>query len=229
MTTWKRIKNKIRYIRYQRAISTDSVEDRFSNIYKKKLWFRNGESQSGSGSTLEATKQLREELPEILIKLKCNTLLDLGCGDFNWMKEVKLPCNYIGVDIVKSVIENNKVQYASESVQFMHINPGNEPLPSSDVILCREVLFHLSLDDCYSILQNMLQSGASHIIITNHKETVLNKDIRSGEFRNLNMRSAPFNFPEPKISMKDDQISRSRTLDVWSVKDIKLDRSLFND
>ena len=64
------------------------------------------------------------------------------------MKEVDLPCNYIGLDIVKEVIEENRQQYADEGIKFDHHNAVEDKLPeTSDIVLCREVLFHLSFED----------------------------------------------------------------------------------
>jgi hypothetical protein len=46
-----------------------------------------------------------------LTKVNAYNIVDLGCGDFYWMKEVDLPCKYIGLDIVQEVIEENKEMY----------------------------------------------------------------------------------------------------------------------
>ncbi|MBV6652950.1 MAG: hypothetical protein KI786_04295 [Mameliella sp.] len=51
-----------------------------------------------------------------------STLIDMGCGDFFWIKEVILPCQYIGRDIVASIIEENNRKYRNEKRVFQHHN-----------------------------------------------------------------------------------------------------------
>ena len=78
-----------------------SNKDIFTNIYFKNKWGDNN-SFSGSGSNLEQTSVILDELPKIIRKYKISSILDLPCGDFYWMKEFDFKeINYIGSDIVK--------------------------------------------------------------------------------------------------------------------------------
>lgn len=61
----------------------------FTMIYRRGVW-RDSESRSGSGSNMRATEAIRAELPRMLEALQIKSLLDVPCGDFNWMKEIKL-------------------------------------------------------------------------------------------------------------------------------------------
>ena len=222
---FQRIKNKLRNIRYKLVISSNSVESRFTNIYKHNIWFRNKESRSGAGSTLSATKNLRTELPKILLDVNAKNLTDIGCGDFHWMKEIKLPCPYVGIDIVKSVIEENIQKYASDQITFLHLDSSVEPLPpDADIVLCREVLFHLSFEHGLNLLNNILSSNARYLLITSDASISLNKDIKSGSFRNLNLTLPPFNFLKSDFFIKDDAISSNRVIGVWDIKAIKNDK-----
>src|SRR5471032_237308 len=85
-------------------------KNRFEAIYADGIW-QNGRADvpgSGPGSSLNATTNLRARLPSLLDELGAETLLDIGCGDFTWMKEIGLNQRYIGIDIVSSVIEANQ-------------------------------------------------------------------------------------------------------------------------
>ena len=114
----KKLIARYKQFRYDRVISANSIETRFNNIYKKGLWDGKGQSRSGAGSTLEATQNIRETLPKLLDELEATALVDLGCGDFFWMKEVDLPCKYIGLDVVAEDIEENRQKYVSEKRKF---------------------------------------------------------------------------------------------------------------
>ncbi len=65
------------------------------------LYEDNQESVSGAGSTLQYTKNFRQQLEKFLRFSGCYSLFDGPCGDFNWMKEVRLPQNmqYFGGDM----------------------------------------------------------------------------------------------------------------------------------
>ena len=59
----------------------------FDNIYEMNYW-RNCESLSGDGSTLNYTENLRKQLPNLIKAFSINTIYDAPCGDFNWMRGV---------------------------------------------------------------------------------------------------------------------------------------------
>ena len=61
------------------------VKETFTEIYTENLW-ASAESKSGTGSELRNTEVLRQELSVLLKKYKIQSMLDIPCGDFNWMK-----------------------------------------------------------------------------------------------------------------------------------------------
>ena len=97
-------------------LSFNSLSDRFSAIYRNRVWIqgRSAGSLSGYGSELENTETLRQRLTELLNSLEAQSLLDIGCGDFTWMKEIAFPHKYIGVDIVPELIETNNLMFRSD-------------------------------------------------------------------------------------------------------------------
>ena len=102
--------NQLKNKQFQnKLLSIPSNEDRFTWIYKKKIWSK-GESRSGPGSTLKYTENLRKQLPILFQKYSIQKIFDAPCGDFNWMRLVvdKLDVNYLGADIVPELIKNNK-------------------------------------------------------------------------------------------------------------------------
>jgi len=82
-----------------------SIEKIFTDIYDENRW-GDKESRSGPGSTLAQTEAIRSKLPEILEEFHIHSILDIPCGDFNWIKEVNLDSiSYIGADIVKKIFK----------------------------------------------------------------------------------------------------------------------------
>jgi hypothetical protein len=88
-----------------------SLLDKFTEIYNNNGWC-SPESRSGNGSELKNTIKLRSELPYLFVKYNIKSILDIPCGDFNWMKEVDLTnIEYKGADIVESLINlNNTIE-----------------------------------------------------------------------------------------------------------------------
>jgi hypothetical protein len=137
------------------------------------------------------------------------------------MRHLELPCEYVGIDIVASVIENNNARFQSPKRRFITLDAVAEQLPRCQAILCREVIFHLSFSDSRNLLKNMLSSGASYLLATTDSDVETNADVRSGDFRSLNLCKKPFCFPEPLMQISDDGVSKHRKLGVWLLSDLR--------
>ena len=191
--------------------------ERFAKIYETGVWLndRTTGALSGLGSELERTQSIREQLPKLLAEYSVESILDIGCGDWTWMRHVDMPCTYIGVDIVGSVISSNAKLFGNSRRSFRVLDAVEEALPDCDAILCREVIFHLSFSDSRRLIKNILKSQARYLFTTNDTDVDCNVDIRSGDFRFLNLRKKPYNFPEPVTCIPEDGVSKHRQLGVW--------------
>lgn len=197
--------------------------DRFSKIYETGVWQHDCEDVpgSGEGSTLEATRSVRENLPGLLIDLNAQRLLDIGCGDFTWMQKVELPCDYVGVDVVPALIKQNRSLFGTERRRFAVVDAVVDELPDADVVLIREVLFHLNLRDGIAVLRNILAKPRSHIVLTQDRDTYFNSDIETGDFRLLNLEKAPFRLPKPELELADCDFKPGRVLGVWRAEQVR--------
>lgn len=194
---------------------------RFHKIYRTFHWQGGGETLSGAGSTIVATETIRRELPAYLARIDCQMLLDLGCGDFNWMRMVDLPCEYIGADIVNDIIKQNQRRYSTEGRSFIVLDGTAESFPSGiDVILCREVLFHLSFKDASALLKNVKSSDARIFVATNITGVHENIDTFTGGFRPIDLCLPPFNFPAPHHTIPDQGVAKNRYLCAWNINEL---------
>lgn len=195
----------------RRAVSLLSRNRRhvFSEIYKNRFW-ENAESVSGSGSTELATQEIRAHLPIILSRWNMKNIIDAPCGDFNWMRFVALDdgANYTGIDIVPDLIAENNRKYAGLQHRFILADITTDALALGDILICRDCLFHLSYKDTFSFLGNFVKSGTQFLLTTTHKNEngFSNKDILTGEFRLIDLFSAPFSFPLEVAYRFDDFI-----------------------
>ena len=157
------------------------------------------ESFSGGGSSLFQTRIVRRELPMLLKKLGISSMMDIPCGDFNWMHSVDLgSIRYIGGDIVPELVERNRAQYASEQHSFMHLDAVSGPLPEVDLIFCRDCLVHIPLADALKAIRTFKASGARWLLTTTFVSRTQNLDLTDCVWRPLNLCLAPFNLPEPQ-------------------------------
>ena len=195
-----------RYV-YGQMLALNSPKERFSEIYKKNLW-SSSESGSGGGSEIEYTEPLRKWLIENINLLNIKALVDAPCGDFNWMKLVlpKVDINYIGLDIVESVIEKNRVTYAADNINFEVSNICQDRLPDCDIIMVRDCLFHLSYEDINKFLINLSNTNFKYLFTTTHTvdKEFKNSNINTGDCRMIDLFSPPFSFDSTKIKSRVD-------------------------
>lgn len=194
-----------------KILHLNSNEDRFTWIYQVNYW-SNAESRSGSGSTLEYTKNLRLELPIVFNKFSIKNIFDAPCGDFNWMCHLlqTVEINYIGGDIVKPLIINLKKKYSTNCITFIHFDLTKEVPPKVDLMICRDCLFHLSYEDTRAVLENFIKSDSNFLLTTTHKNSrnlFVNKNISTGDFRLIDLFSAPYNFPSDPLYIIEDWLA----------------------
>ena len=187
------------------------LEKRFTEVYRRGLW---GTQKSGPGSTVEATRSRRREIAAILGDLfppgLTLTLVDAACGDMAWMplllEELAAAkgyrINYIGVDIVKDLIDRNietcgntaKIEY-----RFLQRDLTKSPPPRGDVIFCKDLVNHLVFDDIGRLFSGFNRSGSTWLIITSnegHRNRNAEK-MEGNASRHINLEAAPFDLPRP--------------------------------
>ncbi len=204
-----------------------STEEILTHIYLANKW-GDEESRSGKGSNLAVTESLREALPDMLLQFNINSMLDIPCGDFHWMKEIDLPLTrYQGADIVKPMIEENQVKYGNEKREFLHLDLLRDPLPKVDAIFCRECLVHLSYADIEKALQNIRKSGASYLFTTHFPQRKYNEDVVTGKHHSLNFYLPPFSWPQPELEFVECFAGKRRgnkCLSVWRIDNLPVNR-----
>jgi 2-polyprenyl-3-methyl-5-hydroxy-6-metoxy-1,4-benzoquinol methylase len=162
----------------------------FERIYKEDTWT----SGSGPGSQPSNVQPYIEYLSDFVINAPVRSILDIGCGDWSFTKTLNLTgVEYLGLDIVDSVITKNRLLYGTDSIKFLTTSAtGYKPLFTYDLIIIKDVMQHLSYKHCQQILNN-INGGYRYLIITNDF-TKTNIDCGDGEWRPLNITLEPFNF-----------------------------------
>lgn len=203
----------------------DPVQTRFVTKHnERKTRTPADQSLSGSGSSLEQTAAVRAALPNLLQHLDARTLIDAPCGDLFWMQHVELPgVRYIGLDIVPELIKRNNSRFGSNGRVFLVRNLIDEPLPTGDVILCRDCLVHLTFAQGLAAINNFRRSGITYLLTTTFTARPTNTDLGERFWRPLNLQQPPYSFPAPLVLIDEgctEAGGADKHLGLWRLADL---------
>jgi len=210
-----------KYVRF--LLKSLSSKKLFTLIYEKNLW---GDLQtiSGPGSTFDVTKKIRTILPELFKTYKIKSMLDIPCGDFNWMQYVDLEnINYIGADIVNELINNNSNKFSQEHRSFFVLDIVKDRLPNVDIVLCRDCLVHLTNHEIKSTIKNIKKSDSKYLLTTTFPSRKINTKFGIDRWRAINLQIVPFKFPKPLCIIHEDyhdDKNYDKSLGLWRIKDL---------
>jgi hypothetical protein len=174
----------------------------FTSIYKARYWNPDGkgESASGEGSTIAATDNARAAIEAVVREFSIKSMIDVPCGDFNWMRYTKLHgVKYTGGDIVRPLVERNNREFGSPERNFIHLDIVEQVCQPYDLILCRDCIQHLPNAEVQRILKNFSESGSKWLLVTMSPAMTRNDDMpKAGGFRAINLYLPPFNLPKPE-------------------------------
>ncbi|HPM74286.1 MAG TPA: hypothetical protein PLA71_01025 [Saccharofermentans sp.] len=214
----------------------NELKEKFETIYKTNKW-GSTESISGPGSEVAITEMLRKHLIEFIKKEGIRRIVDVGCGDFNWMKLVlaELDVEYKGFDIVEELVAINNDKWANKKTSFFYLNPAERNLHKNRIktlTICRDFLSHLPFETIQKVLDNVKASGTSYMGITSYLNCTENKNIDAGQWRRLNFMLAPFKMNQPyhiieeyvgldaKVIAGHKKFGLDKTLSIWKYAEI---------
>ena len=190
----------------------------FTSIFKSKHWAHGDMpdeyiSVSGHGSNInsEQSNNLIYSLVEFIKKNNINSILDMPCGDFLWMnkllKQIEIR-NYLGLDIVEEIIDQNIKLYENEHIKFKSCDIVDfETSEDFDLVLMRDFFIHTNNEDIKRILMNIKKMNIKYFAFENYSVSK-NVDVVPGKHRKINLKLDPFNLMEPFYSFKDYEIDK---------------------
>lgn len=134
----------------------------FTEIYKNNTW-----GGSGGGSIPEVTIDYRKLIEKFITENNIKKVVDFGCGDWmfshlvNWGQS-----EYLGIDCVESVINENVKKFSSEKIKFKCSDTLDE---SGDLLLVKDVFQHWTNDQVEDFLFNQI-TKFKFILITNNSD-----------------------------------------------------------
>ena len=173
------------------GISPASMEKAFTNVYQSHRW---GEG-SGYGSKPENAQPYLILLQKYVVNQKIHSIVDLGCGDWQLMRTIKLPdtTRYDGVDVVKSIVEFNTLHYQKPNIHFHYISDLDRfKFKNYDLLIVKDVIQHLPNKDVSYFLKIILPRFRYALITDDYLKNKSNRDIDAGDYRPIDLEEPPF-------------------------------------
>lgn len=165
----------------------------FAKIYENEEW-----GGSGPGSHPYYTSGYRVFLERFIYLNQIRSMIDLGCGDWQFSKFLNLDfVQYAGFDVVPGLIERNRRLYGSPQKKFSLLPSDLTTLPNADLLVMKDVLQHLPNKMIYDYVRLVFPRYKFCLITNSYEkgENPRNLDIEMGSFRCIDLTADPFNVP----------------------------------
>lgn len=205
------------------------MEDTFTKIWDENLW-NSEESASGKGSELASTEAVRRALPEVCQRYDIKRIIDAACGDFHWWPHIewldgsKTGPYYLGVDVVKPLIESLRQDWYHRSIyEFEHGDITKHPLSPNepaDLIFARDVFVHFNNAQVKAALENVRRSNAKYLMATTFPTHHPSGDQKTGEWRPINLEE--FWGLGPALELVNEQCKvkgfEDKSMGIWRLR-----------
>jgi SAM-dependent methyltransferase len=176
------------------AVNRQRLTSTFNRIYAEGVWGRDvsGKGTSGTGSTLEITREYRAYIEDFMKKQGVRSVVDAGCGDWTFSSAINWgEASYLGVDIASHVIAAVRSKHEKGRITF-RVGDITDELPAADLLISKDVLQHLSNDLVQKFIRNNLRKGKYKWAILTNDRGRQNGDVASGGYRAIDLAAPPF-------------------------------------
>jgi SAM-dependent methyltransferase len=176
------------------AVNQQLLTNTFNRIYAEGTWGRDvaGKGTSGTGSTLEITREYRAYLEDFMKKHNVKSVVDAGCGDWSFSRAIDWgDASYLGVDIASNVIAAVRNKHEKGKITFQ-VGDITDELPAADLLISKDVLQHLSNELVQKFIRNNLRKGKYKWVILTNDRGSGNRDVASGGYRAIDLAAPPF-------------------------------------
>jgi hypothetical protein len=214
----------------------------FERVYAEGRWVNGADGATCGSGWSDVTRGQGEAAVRAVVSvvdaLKLQSVADVPCGDgcfagamlsaLRNRTAAALPVAYVGVDIVRSLVEHNRARLADAITSFVHADvvSGAVALPAADLLFSRQMMQHMCNDDALRFVRLVARSTARFALLTTFETDVnfVNTDIpcASGDFRAQDLTKPPFSLPTPLRVFKEQYPVDARvSLGLWPVRALR--------
>ena len=176
------------------AVNQQLLTDTFNRIYAEGTWGKDvaGKGTSGTGSTLEITREYRVYVEDFMKKHSVKSVVDAGCGDWSFSSAIDWgDASYLGIDIASDVIAAVRNKHEKGRIKFQ-VGDITDELPAAELLISKDVLQHLSNELVHKFIRNNLRKGKYKWVILTNDRGSENRDVASGGYRAIDLAAPPF-------------------------------------
>ena len=176
------------------AVNQQLLTDTFNRIYAEGTWGKDvaGKGTSGTGSTLEITREYRVYLEDFMKKHSVKSVVDAGSGDWSFSSAIDWgDASYLGIDIASDVIAAVRNKHERGRIKFQ-VGDITDELPAAELLISKDVLQHLSNELVHKFIRNNLRKGKYKWVILTNDRGSENRDVASGGYRGIDLAAPPF-------------------------------------
>ena len=176
------------------AVNQQLLTNTFNHIYAEGMWGKDvaGKGTSGTGSTLEITREYRAYIEDFMKRHSVTSVVDAGCGDWSFSSAVDWgDASYLGVDIASDVIAAVRNKHEKGKIRFQ-VGDITDELPAADLLISKDVLQHLSNALVHKFIRNNLRKGKYKWVILTNDRSSENGDVANGGYRAISLAAPPF-------------------------------------
>lgn len=176
------------------AVNRQLLTNTFNRIYAEGTWGKDvaGKGTSGTGSTLEITREYRAYVEDFIKTHSVKSVVDAGCGDWSFSSAIDWGnADYLGVDIASDVIAADRSKHETDKIKFQ-VGDITDELPAAELLISKDVLQHLSNELVHKFIGNNLRKGKYKWVILTNDRGSENRDVASGGYRAIDLAAPPF-------------------------------------
>lgn len=163
--------------------------DRYDRVYFDR-WYRDSKTRVKSGASIRRKAALALSVAEYYLERPVRTILDVGCGEGNWLpalKSLRPGIKYTGVDASTYAVgrfgKRRNIRLGSFAT-LEEIGIADD----YDLIVCSDTLFYLSLEELKTGIASLARRAAGVAFL----ELYTGKDSLIGDFPTKGLQSVDY-------------------------------------
>lgn len=186
----------------------EAVVAEFSDIYASRRWTDAiaGMPVSGRGSLPDRSRSVILHVHAEIEAGRVHSVADVGCGDLSYIQRVPAivsgEVDYTGYDVVPDLLAQHRALPWGRFVVGDISSPGFRV--DADLVLCKDVLFHLDDDQVLAALENLAASRWDQLILTSEAQQAPTRVFDSWHYAPVDFEAAPYALePERRLYRVD--------------------------